>query len=198
MGVDKATIEFEGRPLIDHALAILRDTGLPVAIAGSRLDLANRAPVVEDIGASRGPLGGICGAMHAASLPWFVFIPVDLPLLPSALIAELLETAKDSGDAVVLPSAGGFVHTFPAVLNRVALPALQAELEAGRGGCFAAFQAAAAALGQEVNIFETERLVQSGQLKHPDGLPLEHWFLNINSTSDLQLAQRLRRGPGAL
>lgn len=198
MGIDKATVEFEGRPLVDHALDLLRGAGLSVAIAGARPDLANRAVVVEDIGEPRGPLGGICGAMNATPAPWFVFIPVDLPLLPSALIAKMLKTAKDSGDVVILPSAGGFVQTFPVVLNRAALAALRAELDAGRGGCFAAFRAAATALGKKVHVLEVEPMVQTGQLKHPEGLSSDQWFFNINSTGDLQRAQQLGRGTGAL
>ncbi len=193
MGMDKALVEFEGRPLIGHALALLRGAGLSVAIAGARPDLAGRAPVVDDLGSSRGPLGGICGAMQVTLVTWFVFIPVDLPLLPPELIVTMLEKAQTTGDIVMLASAGGFVQTFPAVLNRSVLPAIQAELEAGRGGCFAAFHAAASAQEKRVCVLEAEHLVQTGQLKHPDGLPLAHWFFNINSAGDLRRAQQLKR-----
>ncbi len=198
MGMDKAIVEFEGRPLIDHALALLRNAGLPVAIAGARPDLSDRAPVIDDLGSPRGPLGGICGAMQVTSVTWFVFIPVDLPLLPPELIVKILEDARTTGYIVTLPSAGGFVQTFPAVLNRSVLPSIQTELEAGRGGCFAAFHAAASAQGKRVHVVDAELLVQTGHLKHPDGLTLAHWFFNINSAMDLQRAQHLKRGRSAL
>jgi molybdopterin-guanine dinucleotide biosynthesis protein A len=189
MGVDKATVEFDGRLLIEHALGILREAGLPVSIAGSRPDLKNFAEFVDDLDSGKGPLAGICGALHVTSAAWSVFIPVDLPLLPAALIVRMRETACTTSSAVVVPSVNGFVQTFPAVLNGAALPALKAELAAGRGGCFSAFHAAAKALGQEVRVVATERLVQAGQLKHQDGLPVTRWFFNINSAADLERAR---------
>ncbi len=194
MGADKATVEFNGHLLIEYAIGLLRQAGLPVLIAGDRPDLKNFAPVVADHGSSRGPLGGVCGAWQVTSVPWAVFVSVDLPLLPAALLWVMQEIAHVTGHAVVVPSVNGFAQTFPAVLNRATLPALKAELEAGRGGCFSAFQAAAEALGQQVHIVQTEELVQSGQLTHPDGLPVSRWFFNMNSAAELERARVFRRG----
>ena len=194
MGADKATLEFNGRPLVAHAIGILQDAGLPVLIAGSRPDLENLAPVVNDLGSSRGPLGGICGVLQVTSVTTAAFIPVDLPLLPSALIRRLQEIAQVTGHTVVVPSVNGFVQTFPAVLNRAALPILVSELEAGRGGCFSAFRQAAKTLGEQVHVVPTELLVQSGRLQHPEGLPTVRWFFNINSAADLRRAQSFKTG----
>jgi molybdopterin-guanine dinucleotide biosynthesis protein A len=193
MGVDKATLEFDGRPLISYALDTLRGAGLPVAISGDRTDLKNFAPAINDLGSGRGPLGGICGTLQVTSVPMVVFVSVDLPLLPASLVSLMQEIAYVTGDAIVLSSVNGFAQTFPAVLNRAVLPALKAELEAGRFGCFAAFRSAAASLGQRVHVVATEPLVQAGQLKHPDGLPATRWFFNINSAADLERARFLRR-----
>ncbi len=197
MGADKATVEFDGHLLIEHAIGLLRQAGLPFLIAGDRPDLKNFARVVDDLGSFRGPLGGICGAWKVTSVPWAVFVSVDLPLLPGALISVMQEIAHVTGRAVVVPSVNGFAQTFPAVLNRATLPALKAEFETGRGGCFSAFQAAAEALGQQVHVVPTEELVQTGQLTHPDGLPVSRWFFNINSAADLERARTFRRSKDA-
>jgi molybdopterin-guanine dinucleotide biosynthesis protein A len=197
MGADKATVEFDGQLLIEHAIGLLHEARLPVLIAGDRPDLKNFAPIVEDLGSSRGPLGGICGAWQVTSVPWAVFVSVDQPLLPAALICVMREIAHVTGHAVVVPSVNGFAQTFPAVLNRATLPVLKAELEAGRGGCFSAFRAAAEFLGQQVHTVQTEGLVQTGQLTHPDGLPVSRWFFNINSAADLERARIFRRGKNA-
>jgi len=77
-------------------------------------------------------------------------------------------------------------------VDRAALPLLRSELEAGRGGCFAGFQAACAALGEPVSVLPVELLVQCGQVSHPDALPPALWFLNVNSPADLQRAEALR------
>jgi molybdopterin-guanine dinucleotide biosynthesis protein A len=197
MGADKAKVELAGRPLITHALQILRDASLPVSIAGTRPDLQNFAQIVNDPGTPAGPLGGICAALQVTSVTWAVFVPIDLPLLPPSLVALMRNIAQVTGDAVVVPSVNGFAQTFPAVVNRAALAALKAELEAGRGGCFSAFRVAAKALGQQVRVLRTELLVQAGQLRHPDGMPVARWFFNINSAADLERAQGFRRHPNA-
>jgi molybdopterin-guanine dinucleotide biosynthesis protein A len=189
MGQDKALVRLGGQPLVAHALGILRQAGLEVQVAGQRSRLAEFAPVVEDCESGRGPLGGICAALAATSARRAVFLPVDLPLLPASLVAFLLDHARITGNAVTVSSVNGFAQTFPAVVNRAALPALLSELERGSGGCFSAFQAAAASLNQPVTVLAAELLAQSGHLVHAGGLPAALWFLNVNAPADLLRAQ---------
>jgi hypothetical protein len=96
--------------------------------------------------------------------------------------------------AVTLPAVNAFPQTFPAVLNRDVLPVLENELAAGRLGCYAAFQAAAAARGESVSILPVELLVQSGHVFHPAGLAAMRWFLNMNHPLDLFRAEAIRPG----
>ena len=186
MGRDKALVEFRGQPLVAHALAILREAGLSAVIAGAQPTLGTFAPIVEDREPGLGPLGGVCAAMASATARWSVFVPVDLPLLPAALVRYLLNSARVRGRAITLASVAGFAQTFPAVVDRVALPGLRAELDAGRLGCFSAFRAAAAGLEQTVDAVSAEFLAQSDQVSHPDGLPAARWFFNFNSPQDLR------------
>ena len=187
MGTDKALVPFAGRPLIVHALEILRQAGLSASIAGARLPLDEYAPVVADAQPDRGPLGGICAALTSTMAEFAVFLPVDMPLLPASLIVYLLHHALITGRAVTLASVNGFAQSFPAVVCWSALPVLQAELEAGRGGCFAAFQAAASSRNEPVSVVPVELLVQTGQVS--SSLPAVRWFLNLNTGLDLQRAQ---------
>jgi len=90
---------------------------------------------------------------------------------------------------VTLPSINGFPQTFPAVLKKETLPTLSQELEAGRGGCFAAFQAASANHREPVSVVSVEMLVQAGQVSHPAALPAARWFLNVNAEKDLHRAE---------
>jgi molybdopterin-guanine dinucleotide biosynthesis protein A len=196
MGRDKALLEFAGRPLIAHALAILQKAGLPAKIAGAippaRASLQAFAPVVEDATPGLGPLSGICAALAATSARHAVFLPVDLPLLPPSLLVFLLRHAQLTGAAVTIPSLSGFMQTFPAVIDRAALPALQGALDSGRYGCYAAFKAAAVALGQPLGSVAVELLAQSGQVSDPRGLPPIRWFLNLNAPDDLACADALQ------
>jgi len=189
MGADKALLPLCGMPLIAHALGILHQAGLSASIAGARSPLSAFAPVIPDSSPGQGPLGGICAALASTSARWAVFLPVDLPLLPASLVAYLLRHARTTGRAVTLPSINGFAQTFPAVIDRVALPTLQTELDSGHGGCFSAFQAAAARLAQPISNLPVELLVQAGQVSHPCCLPPTCWFLNLNTPADLRRAQ---------
>jgi molybdopterin-guanine dinucleotide biosynthesis protein A len=195
MGRDKALLPSAGRVLIAHAVSTLREAGLQTSIAGAassaRASLAAYAPVVDDSEPGLGPLAGICAAFAATSTRFAVFLPVDLPLLPPSLIATLLHHARITGHAVNVPSVNGFIQTFPAVLERSALPALQNKLHSGQRGCFSAFRAAAGGLGQPIASLAVELLAQSGQVSHPFGLPPFRWFLNVNTPQDLRRAEEL-------
>jgi molybdopterin-guanine dinucleotide biosynthesis protein A len=117
-------------------------------------------------------------------------LPVDLPLLPASLVAYLVHHAGVTAQAVTLPSLGGVAQTFPAVLDRGTLPALESALEGGRRGCLLGFQAAAAASHQSVSSTPVELLVQAGQVADPRNLPVMRWFLNVNTLEELQRAER--------
>ncbi len=195
MGRDKALVEFEGRPLIAHAVEILRAAGLPVSIAGARSLLESYGPVVPDIDPDLGPLGGICSALESlrygtetANLA--VFLPVDLPLLPPSLIVYLLYHAGVTGAPVTVPSVNGYPQTFPVVLTKETLTVLERELKSGRGGCFAAFETVASHADQKITVLPVELLVQSGQVTHPDVLAPFRWFQNLNSPADLAFVPR--------
>ncbi len=197
MGRDKALLEFSGRALVAHALAILKQAGLPAAIAGAapsaRAALSSFSPVIQDAAPRRGPLSGICAALTSASVRYAVFLPVNLPLLPSLLLVFLLRQAQTTGSPVTIPSLSGFTQTFPAVIDRAALPVLQNELDSGRSGCFSAFQAACAALHQPLRSIAVEQLIESGELTDPEGRSPTDWFLNLNTPADLARAEALHK-----
>jgi len=196
MGWDKALLEFGGRPLVAHVLDRFREAEIPAMIAGAgssaRASLEAFAPVVEDASPGLGPLSGICAALSATSARHALFLPVDLPLLPASLLVYLLRSARITGSAVTVCSVSGFAQTFPVVLDRAALPALQSELYSQRYGCFSAFQAASAAAGQSVSSVAVELLAQTGEVCDPLGLPPIRWFSNLNTPDDLARAEALR------
>jgi molybdopterin-guanine dinucleotide biosynthesis protein A len=196
MGRDKALEVFGGRPLIEIALETLRQAGVQAGIAGARSELSGFAAVVDDPEPDQGPLAGICAAMEATSAERVVFIPVDLPLLPASLVACMVSHARITGRAVTLASVNGFAQTFPAVLNRAALPFLEHSRRSGQSGCYSAFQVAAAGVShsvsvQQVSVLPVEVLAQTGQATDPGALPPAWWFLNVNSPSELARAESI-------
>lgn len=195
MGRDKALLPFAGRPLIEHALATLREAGLSATIAGAspaaESTLAAYAPILRDPQRGLGPLAGICAALKAGSARYLIFLPIDLPLLPPSLIAYLLHHARLTGCAVTVASVNGFAQTFPVVLDRSVLPVLQMQLDSGKRGCFSAFQSAAEGFCQPAACIPAELLAQSGKVAHPLGLAPLRWFLNVNTPRDLERGEML-------
>lgn len=193
MGSEKALIQFAGESLVEQALGTLRSTGMEVRIAGAQTELSSFAPVIEDQAgySGRGPLSGICSALMAAQSQYAVFLPVDLPLVPSNLISYLLHHAIISESAVTVISVAGFIQTFPAVIARAAAPSIEASLRSDDRKTLTAFRAAAHVRGRPFTALPLELLVQAGQVAHPGGLPASSWFLNINTPEDLKRAEHL-------
>jgi molybdopterin-guanine dinucleotide biosynthesis protein A len=185
-------LQFAGQPLIVHALAILRQLGLTGLIAGARSTLSDYAPVVEDAGS--GPLCGVCASLASTTAPLAVFLSVDMPLLPAPLVALMLRHMRVTGAAVTICSVNGFAQTFPAIVDRSALAALEASLQEGKGGCFSAFKAAAIQMGRPLTVLPVELLVQAGQVAHEGGLPPSLWFLNVNRPADMVRAESIWAG----
>lgn len=189
MGTDKALLPLGHAPLIEHAIGILHRAGLPVSISGSRADLGNLAPVLADLEPRQGPLTGICSALHALAESWIVLLTVDMPLVPPALIARLLELALDSNAAAVLPSFAGRLHPFPCVLHRDLLPGLLAEYRSGRYGCLHAFSAVAMQIGKPIEIVPLESFFKENSIHDQPQLPIDTWMLNVNRPEDLMRAE---------
>jgi molybdenum cofactor guanylyltransferase len=87
MGRDKALLQWQGRPLIEHQMAVLREAGIDrVQISGERADYQG----VADPVAHAGPLGGIAGIAAMCEDGELLIIPVDMPRLHSTLLQRLL------------------------------------------------------------------------------------------------------------
>jgi molybdopterin-guanine dinucleotide biosynthesis protein A len=198
MGQDKALIPLAGKPLIHHALQILRDSGLEPRIAGAQCGFSALARTLDaeiltdDPSTSgRGPLSGICTALAACTNDLAVFLPVDLPLIPPNLIVYLLHHAEVTHSAVTLVSVSAFVQTFPVVIRPEALTHLQASLESDNRNCFRAFRETSRTLSKPISVLPVELLLQSGQVSHPGNFPVATWFLNLNTADDLTGAEAL-------
>ncbi len=110
---------------------------------------------------------GRCAALASTAVSRAVFAPVDQPLLPAGLV-ERCAHYQQCHDTYF---SHRFTQTFPAVLDRGFLPALQCELHAGRRGCFSAFEAAAPAWGRGRAWLQPSRLLKPGGLCIPRSCP---------------------------
>lgn len=107
MGVDKATITFDGSTLLERALARLDEVCDPVLIAGGDAPrtVAGRRSVV-DVVPGAGPLSGLVAALRASPHRLLAVVAVDLPWVDPRLIRLLAERIGDC-DVAVCETADG-------------------------------------------------------------------------------------------
>ncbi|MDE8345281.1 MAG: molybdenum cofactor guanylyltransferase [Acidocella sp.] len=94
-GADKAFAMLHGQPLVAHLIACLRPQLSQIAISAngepSRFS-AYQLPVLADTLPERGPLAGIAAGLgwaQAQGAAWMLSVPVDTPLIPATLLADL-------------------------------------------------------------------------------------------------------------
>ncbi len=189
MGRDKALLAWEGRPLVDHALGLLRSCCGEVRIAGARpgllADLARFAPVLEDLHPGCGPLAGIEAALTVAGSAELVFfLPVDVPLLPAALLHLLLERSALTGAGATIPTLAGRPQPLCSAIRPALLPSLTAALDAGEYKVMRVFEQLAPG---ELDLFSIEA-VAAVRDEWPAEPPVHRWFQNLNTPEDLARA----------
>lgn len=192
MGSDKALALFQGVPLVQVALNTLAAAGAPARIAGCRSPLKAFAEEIPDTFPETGPMGGIHAALSVSQAEWNLFLPVDLPLMPSSLLACLLQRARLTGAPVTVAKLNGRIEPFPAVLHRTALPYLTQNLQSGQTACYLAWQTIPASLHSALDAVPVEYLLQCGHCQHPLNLPPLLWFQSANTPTELA---RLNRHP---
>ncbi|QNI33920.1 molybdenum cofactor guanylyltransferase [Alloacidobacterium dinghuense] len=184
MGRDKALLPYAGRPLIAHAVDLLKMAGVEPHIVGARPDLAAYAPVIEDLHPGCGPLGGIEAALAASSSELNLFLPVDLPLLPAAFLRYLLQRAEISGADATMPTWGGGPEPLCAIYCRDLLAGIRESLASGNYKVMHAVENAVRP--SEVDLFSVEAVAATRD-DWPLDPPLRRWFQNLNTPAELAL-----------
>ncbi len=134
MGRDKATVEFEGRPMISRvadALAACLERVRVVLRPGSAspIDL----PRIDDRLDVRAPASGLHAALSACRTTGVLVAACDAPEIEPRLLLALLALAptRDHIDAIVPLGADGH-EPLLAVYRPSALPVLERRVEAGK------------------------------------------------------------------
>jgi molybdenum cofactor guanylyltransferase len=187
MGRDKALLEVGGRPLVERTVEMLRALGLNPRICGSRPDLACFAEVLPDNFPQCGPLGGIEAALAASDSELNLFVPVDLPGLPSGFLHWMMGRAETSQAVATIPRYSDRDQPLCAVYSRRLGDGLRRRLAAGNYKVMAAVREAAAALGEAVDGFDVESVASTGPVEWPLRPPLAEWFSNVNTPADYEL-----------
>jgi molybdopterin-guanine dinucleotide biosynthesis protein A len=128
LGGAKASVLLAGRPLLAWALDALRSV-VKEAVVVAKPDTP--LPALEDVEIWREPQEGfhprhgILHALRRGGDRTLVVLPVDMPLVPPALLAQLLEAVAD-GSPAAIPRAGGRLHPLCGAFTPEAIAGLAA------------------------------------------------------------------------
>lgn len=205
MGRDKALIPLAGRPLIEHAVSKLRRICADVRILSPDPALAAFAPILPDLHPNCGPIGGIEVALVQTTHDWNAFLPVDMPLLPTALLAQWISDALEPSSpdplspGIRIFNADSRPHPALCLIHKAILPlvarAIQREEfalisvfeEIGREGkCGFSNPPSISSLGESL-VSAAEEPWQS--VTEAQFASRHLWFLNLNTKEDLALAE---------
>lgn len=93
-GRDKALLPWQGRPLIERQIAVLRAAGAdPVHVSGNRPAYDG----IPDAIPGAGPLSGLASVAAICPDAELLVIPVDMPRLSAALLRRLRGDARRAG-----------------------------------------------------------------------------------------------------
>lgn len=182
MGRDKALLAWRGTDLLDHTLDRLREVCAQVAILGGvEARYGDRcAPIHLDLIPDAGALGGVYAGLVHLQRPYGLFLAVDLPLVPVALLRRLIELAPDH-DAVVPVSPAG-PEPLCAVYARSCREPVARRLAAGELKMTAFWPDVRV---REVSVAELAAFGDPGRL-----------FLNVNSMREYEDASARDRSSG--
>jgi molybdopterin-guanine dinucleotide biosynthesis protein A len=136
MGQDKALLPWASTTLLGHALSRLREAtarGAAVLCGPEPRYDDHGAPVFPDVVPGAGSLGGILTGLERLpkDADYGLFLAVDLPLVPVALLRRLAERAEEGIDAVVAVTPAG-PEPLCAIYGRGCLEPIRQNVEAGR------------------------------------------------------------------
>jgi molybdopterin-guanine dinucleotide biosynthesis protein A len=104
---NKATILFQGKPLITHVIDRMKTQAKHTIINTHRNQKdfeIFHLPLIDDIlDIQEGPLLGILTSLQAIKTDWIQFVPCDTPYLPNDLIAILMKKVEAEKTLVAVP-----------------------------------------------------------------------------------------------
>lgn len=185
MGEDKALLRFRGRPLVQGAVETLRTFCAEVGIAGNRSDLGVYAGIVQEARVGVGPAAGVEAGLLAARLPWALFVPVDVPLMPPEVLRAWAEAVVFAeGEAVCASYLTWGEQPQPAfcLLRKACVGRWSASMDGGERRLLRLLRGLEAEGEGAVRAVEVEDVAHAAGDGHG---AVELWFSNVNTPEDL-------------
>jgi len=177
MGENKALVEFEGRTLLDRALATLKEACGEVVIVGDPEIYGWYGRVVSDVFPNCGPLGGIHAALSQSPAELNLMLAVDMPFVSAELLRFLFRKAGETNALVTVPRTSRGLQPLCAVYRAVFATIAEKAIRAGNYKIDAAFG------GIAIHVVGEPELRAAGFS--------ERDFFNVNTPEDRRTAADL-------
>jgi len=174
-GEPKALLELGGRRVIDRVVEVLASVtdDLLVVTNTPALYASLGIPMVPDVFADGGSLGGIYSGLRAAAGAAIFTVACDMPFLRADVARLVIERAGDAD--VVVPRAGGQLETLHACYGKRCLEPMESRIRAGRL--------------KIVDFFEDVRVTVIPEAEVARLAAPEIVFMNVNTPDDLARAR---------
>ncbi|MFN2452900.1 MAG: molybdenum cofactor guanylyltransferase [Pyrinomonadaceae bacterium] len=107
MGSDKARLNLGGRTFVARIADALSPITNTISIVGARTECESfNLPVVEDVYAGWGALGGVHAALRACRTEWAAIVACDLPFASAELFVRMASMREDFDAVAPLQSDG--------------------------------------------------------------------------------------------
>jgi len=182
-GVDKAALDLNGRPLLEHVLAAVSPLAREILVVANDDRLASdpRLTVIRDPEPHAGVLPALLAALDTASSELMLLVACDMPFLDRALIETLVRLAEQQD--VVMPKVEGREQPMHAIYRVAACrAAVRAALEQGRRRMIAFLDDVRTLTVEEPDLRRIDPQLRS--------------FFNVNTPDDLALARQIAGGTG--
>ena len=131
MGKEKGLIQWKGKTLIEHAIAILSPLCENIIISANNDHFDSFGyPVIGDRITDCGPMGGIFSALIKSRTQNNLVIPSDTPFVTPAIYRYLI-SHPGSFDVIVPVDHDSFYQPLCAVYSRSVLPAMETQINEG-------------------------------------------------------------------
>ena len=172
MGRDKATVDYQGEPLWQRQLELLRRISPLEILISARTEPTWHPPdtrFVPDVAPSRGPLSGLAAAMAVMRGTHLLAVAVDMPGMTETYLLDMWKSAEPRKG--VLPVIGSRLEPLAAIYPGESFSHMASALQTKTD-----FSVKAVA----------EKLVNAGHMRVMDVAELdEPLFRSVNSPADL-------------
>jgi molybdopterin-guanine dinucleotide biosynthesis protein A len=123
MGQDKATVEFEGEPLWQRQIRLLKSLGPSEILISGRPDgpyVGSSYKIIYDHEEGQGPLAGLAALLEACATSHLLVLAVDMPWMTRTALDQIV--ALGNPDAGVVPEHEGWYEGTAALYPASLLP----------------------------------------------------------------------------